>query len=169
MAILKYDKVTLIKEFGKMNMVGEAYEIANISDDSFVIRDTNKRVALGVISFEEFNKHFKKVEDVKGWTPWVKFMDEFGNADFYRTNFRKVEVKAFGKRASAACNLAEDEFNLHFGLQLAYCRCLNKMLLDSKKEHQEALKMINSNIKDNRVYMHNMINSLIKDEEKVEK
>ena len=51
---LKFDRVILTKEFNeKFKKVGEVFEIANILDDSFLLRDSKTKIALGVISFED--------------------------------------------------------------------------------------------------------------------
>lgn len=165
MSILKYDRVILTKEMGKMTMVGEVYEVAAITEDSFIIRDARTKVAMGVISFEEFDNHFEKPEDVKGWTPWTKFMDKDGNAAFYRTNFRKVEVKYGDVKSTATCNLEEDEFNLYFGIRIAYARCVSKILMKQKNETEEALNEIRREMKANIVLIKNMVDSLGRKEE----
>lgn len=166
MAVLKYDRVILTKPLdNKMNMVGEAYEVAAVTEGSFVMRDARTKVAVGVISLEEFNDYFEKPHDIKGWTDWVKFTDKDGDAAFYKTNFRKVMVKCGNTKAVASCNLAEDEFNLHFGIKVAYGRCFNKMLKKEKEECEKRLKDINSEMKDNIVLLRNMIASLERKEE----
>ena len=162
MSVLKYDRVILTKEMGKMTMVGEVYEVAAITEDSFIIRDARTKIAMGVVSFEEFDNHFEKPQDVKGWTPWTKFADKNGEAAFYRTNFRKVEVKCGDVKATATCNLGEDEFNLYFGIRIAYARCINKILTKQKNENEEALKEIRKEMNKNVVLIGNMIASLRK-------
>lgn len=166
MSILKYDRVILTKELDKMVNIGEAYEVAIVNEDSFLMRDARTKVAMGVISLEEFYNHFRKPEDIKGWTPWVKFTDKDGDAAFYKTNFRKVMVKCGNTKAVASCNMAEDDFNLHFGIRIAYGRCINKMLKKEKEECEKRLKDIQSEMKDNLVLMRNMIASLERKEEK---
>ena len=160
MAVLKYDRVILTKELDEMTMVGEAYEVASVKEDSFVIRDVKTKETVGVVDFEEFNNHFEKPENVRGWTSWVKFTGADGYAAFYRTNFRKVEVRFCGVKAVASCNLAEDKFDLYFGVRLAHGRCVHKLLTKEKNRVENELKMINSNLKDNIVLMRKMITSL---------
>lgn len=162
MSLLKYDKVILTKPFDKMEMIGETYEIASVSEDSFIIRDERTKATIGVIDFEEFNEHFKKATNVRGWTPWVKFAGKDGEAAFYKTNYRKVEVKCSGVKAVASCNLGEDEFNLHFGVALAYGRCVHKALMKEKNRLEKELKAINGELKDNLVLMRRMVASLEK-------
>lgn len=166
MATLKYDKVVLVKEFGKMHSVGETYEIASVLDNSFVIRDYHTKVALGVISFEEFNNYFSKEPDVKGWTSWTKFTDKDGGTAFYRTNFKKVEVRCNNVRALASCNLNEDYFNLSTGLMIAYGRCLNKLLLKEQEKYEKKLKEISEEISENKNLLKNIMDSLRGKEDK---
>ena len=161
---LVFDRVILVKEFGdKFKKVGEIFEIANILKDSFLLRDSKTRVAIGVISFEDFENHFVHEKNLKkGWTPWTQFIGYDGQNDIvYRTNFRKVQVRFLRDkvRAESCCNKV-NEFNLSFGLQIAYLRCLNKALLKRATEYEEALKKIDSEIVDNNRIIKKMINSL---------
>ena len=160
---LKFDRVVLTKELNdKIKKVGEVFEIANILDNSFLLRDGNTRVALGVVSFDDFEKHFVPVENFKGWTNWILFTGFDGQSDcMYRTNRRKIQVKFLtdNVRAESCCSKA-DEFNLSFGLQIAYLRCLNKALVKKKAEHEKAFKEADSEIKDNEHIIKKMISSL---------
>lgn len=160
---LKFDRVILTKELNeKIKKVGDVFEIANILDNSFLIRDGNTRTAVGVISFEDFEKHFVHEENFKGWTNWIQFMGYDGQSDcFYRTNRRKIQVKFItDKVRSESCCSKEDEFNLSFGLQIAYLRCLNKALTKKATEYEEELKRINREILDNLKIEKKMIGSL---------
>ena len=172
MSILKGDRVVLIKEYSqKLKTVGETYEIASLTDTFAVLRDVNSKVALGVVNHGEFEEYFKLESDVKksgGWTPWTKFDVDDGMAAFYRTNYRKVEVSYCNTRATASCNLGENEFNLFFGIRIAYLRCLNKILKKRREEIHKEEKEIESELKDNTVLINRMIASLEKNEEKVE-
>lgn len=160
---LKYDRVVLIKEFNdKFRKVGEVFEIANILDGSFLLRDSKTRVALGVISFGDFEKFFVHEENFKGWTDWCPIVGFDGQSDvYYKTNRKKVMVKFLTDkvRAESCCNKVND-FNLSFGIQLAYLRCLNKAWAKKKSEHEEKLKTINTEIVDNERIIKSMINSL---------
>ena len=49
--ILKFDRVILTKELNdKIKKVGDVFEIANILDNSFLLREAKSRVAVGVVS-----------------------------------------------------------------------------------------------------------------------
>ena len=160
---LKFDKVVLIKELNdKIKKIGEVFEIASILDNSFLLRDAKKRVAIGVVSFEDFDKHFVPVNNFKGWTSWMPITGFDGQTDvYYRTNRRKIQVKFLTDniRAESCCS-KDDEFNLSFGLQIAYLRCLNKALVNKKSECERTIKMADSEIKDNEHIIKKMINSL---------
>lgn len=171
MSVLKYDRVVLIKEFGKLRTVGEVYEIANITEETFILRDARTKIAVAVIDIKDFEEYFRKEDEVKTWTPWTVFNVDDGRVAFYRTNRRKVEVKYDGFKSTAYCSKG-DEFNLHFGISLAYRRCLIKQSVKLKKNTEEnkkaceaLLEHLDSAIKDNKTFIKRMINSL---DEKVE-
>ena len=161
--VLKYDKVILTKELSdKVKKVGDTFEIANILDGSFLLRDARTKVAVGIISFEDFDEHFVPVENFKGWTPWTQFVGFDGHSDvFYRTNRRKTQVKFLtdNVRAESCCHKADD-FNLSFGINAAYLRCRNKALAKRKIVLEEALKDINREIADNEKSVKVMVHSL---------
>ena len=160
---LKFDRVILTKELNdKFKKVGEVFEVANILDDSFLLRDAKTRIALGVVSFEDFENYFVCEQNFKGWTSWIPIVGFDGQSDaMYKTNRKKVIVKFLTDkiRAESCCN-KNDDFNLTFGIQIAYFRCLNKALAKKKIEHEETLKNINHEIAENDRIMKQMINSL---------
>lgn len=168
--VLKFDKVLLTKELNeKFKKVGEVFEVANVFDDSFLLRDAKTKLALGVVSFEDFEKHFVHEGNFKGWTNWVLFTGFDNQNDcMYRTNGRKVQVQFLTDKVRAEnCCHKDNEFNLTFGIQAAYLRCLNKSLTKKKKKYEEEfkkieeeLKKINIEISDNERIVWKMINSL---------
>ena len=163
--VLKYDRVVLIKELDdKVKKVGDTFEIANILDNSFLLRDAKTKVAVGVINFEDFDKHFVHEERFKGWTNWTQFTGFNGQNDcFYRTNRKDVEVKFVTDNVRAKSFLhRDDDFNLSFGIQMAYLRCLNKTMLKKAEEYKEELKKINVEMIDNERIIEKMISSLEK-------
>lgn len=161
--ILKFDRVVLVKELNeKFNKLGEVFEIANILDDAFVLRDSYTRTAVGAVSFGDFERCFVKEEGRKGWTSWTPLIGFDGQNDaFYRTNGRKVQVKFLtdNVRAEASCNRLDD-FNLTFGLHLGYLRCLNKALIKRKAKYEEAIKSIDIELANNNRIIKKLINSL---------
>lgn len=168
--VLKFDRVILTKELNdKVKKVGDVFEIANILDDSFLLREAKSKIAIGVVSFEDFDKHFVKEGEFKGWTNWTPLVGFDGQNDvFYRTNRRKTQVKFVKDKVRAeSCRHKKDDFNLYFGIQTAYLRCCNKLL---NKQHQEChdkilelnKKMydIEGEIVENEKFLKKMINSL---------
>lgn len=152
--ILKFDKVILTKELDeKFKKVGEEFEIANVLDDSFLLRDTKTRVAIGVISFEDFDKYFVAAENFKGWTQWTPLTTDYveGLKMFYRVKDRhKVQVKTSdGCIGESSCNNKfGDEFNLYVGLNLAFLRCIKKMYFNKINQCQKQINIYENEIKD---------------------
>lgn len=168
--VLKFDKVVLVKELNdKFKKVGEVFEIANILDDSFLLRDTKTRVAIGVVSFSDFEKYFVHKENFKGWTSWTQFIGYDGHSDcFYRTNHRKVQVKFVTDNVKAESYCCKgDVFNLSFGIQLAYLRCINKAKAKKTYKLQEEIYKLDREILDNIRTERKMINSLVASNEVV--
>lgn len=163
--LLKFDKVILVKELNeKVKKVGDAFEIANILDDAFVLREAKSKIAVGVVSFEDFDKHFVHEENYRGWTSWMPLTGFDGQTDaMYRTNRKKVQVKFITDkvRAEASCNKM-DNFDLFFGVQIAYLRCLNKALSEQKIECEKKIKSIDCDMSENDNIMKKMIDSLVK-------
>ena len=160
---LKFDRVVLTKELNeRFKQVGEVFEIANILDNSFLLRDAKKRIAVGVVSFEDFEEHFVHEENFKGWTAWTPLVGFDGQNDcFYRTNRKKTQVRFTTNkvRAEACCNKCDD-FNLYFGIQVAYLRCFNKSNSKKKIELEKELRAIDRDIAENENILKKMINSL---------
>ena len=168
---LKFDRVILVKELNeKFCKIGEAFEVANIlNDNSFLLRDAKTRVALGVVSFSDFENCFVHESNFSGWTKWQQF-NGFDNQNdcFYKTNLKDVEVKFVTDKVRAKSFLhKDDEFNLSFGLNMAYLRCVNKALEKKKARYEEELNRINGEMADNERTIQKMINSLEKTNEKV--
>lgn len=167
---LKFDKVVLIKELNeKFKQVGEVFEIASILENSFLLRNEKTKDTIGVISFEDFDGFFVHETNYKGWTNWKPLVCSNGQSDaFYRTNRKKTQVKFLTDKVrgeSCCCN--GDEFNLEFGIQMAYLRCLNKArekqkfeCMDKLSEYEKKLKFINHDIAENHTIMKKMISSL---------
>ena len=160
---LKFDRVILIKELNdKIKKVGEVFEIANVFDDSFLLREGKTKLAVGVVSFADFEEHFVHEQNFKGWTEWTPIVGFNGQNDaLYRTNGKKIQVKFITDkiRGESCCNNIDD-FNLSFGLNLAYLRALNKAYSKKVAEYENELKRINGEIVDNERIMKQMINSL---------
>lgn len=161
--VLKFDRVVLVKELNdRFKRVGDVFEVANILDNSFLLRDSKTRVALGVVGFEDFERCFVAESQFSGWTAWTPLTGFDGQTDaLYKTNRKKVKVKFLTDKTKAeACCNKMDDFNLFFGVQMAYMRCLNKSLLKRKAKYEENLKSVNIEIADNNKIIDKMISSL---------
>ena len=161
--VLKFNRYVLVKELNeKFKKVGEHFEIANVLDDSFLLRDAKSKLALGVVSFKDFERCFVPVENHKGWTDWTPMVGFDGQSDaYYRTNGKKTQVKFLTNKVRAeSCRHRDDEFNLYAGINIAYLRALNKALEKQKTEYEEKLKMIHHDIAENENILKKMINSL---------
>lgn len=161
--VLKFDKVILTKELNeKFKQVGDEFEVANILDNSFLLRSAETKVAIGVVSFSDFEDYFIHAENFKGWTRWTPLVGFDGQCDvFYRTNRKKVQVKFLtSKVRGECCCFKDDDFNLSFGIHLAYLRCLNKARIAQKTELEEKLHMVEHEIAENLTSIKKMVNSL---------
>lgn len=161
--VLRFDKYVLIKELNEnFNQVGETYEVANILEDSFVLRNVNTKTALGLVDFEDFEKYFVAVENFKGWTPWKQLIGFNGQSDiFYKTNRKKVRVKFLtDKVMGESCCTKGDDFSLSFDIQLAYLRALNKARTKQRIELENELNMVEHEIAENNTIIKKMVNSI---------
>lgn len=159
MNIVRNDRVVLTKEMGNLKTVGETYEIANITGNVIVLRDVVSKVAVGAVNIDEFDQYFKKPDEVKkGWTGWNHLVDQSGDiVGFYRTNYKKIQVRTNDNfRAEATC-YKDDEFNLFFGLQLASARCNAKALKKMEEEYEAKLKEIRSAMVENKNYVKKLL------------
>lgn len=161
MFILRNDKVILVKEMGELKIVGETFEVANVTETAVVLRDAKSKIAVGAVDISVFDQYFKKPEAVKGWTPWQRLVDQLGNTiAFYRTNQKKVQVRTTNDiRAEATCNKC-DEFNLAFGIRLAMTRCEIKMLNNIYSEYAEVMERLSGDIKEKEDMIHRLIKSV---------
>lgn len=159
MNIVKGDKVVMTNGLERVNLIGETFEVANITETAVVLRDPNTKVAICSVDIDDFDQHFEKPEYVKGWTCWKELVDDnFNTYAWYRSRPKKgkVEVKIrYGQtdtfiRKSATCSQG-DVFNLEFGIRLAYNRCMkeayrrNLIIMKESAEYYEAMLVENKN------------------------
>ena len=161
---IKFDRVILVKELNeKFCKIGEAYEVTNVLDNNaFLLRDAKTKEVIGIVSLEDFERCFVHDENFKGWTKWQQFNGYYNQNDcVYRTNKKKVQVRFLidNVRSEASC-CKDDDFNLTFGIKLAYLRCLNKVLEKKANEYKEKLATMDVEITDNYKTIQKMINSL---------
>ena len=167
MKIVKGDKVIMTNGLERVNLIGETFEVANLTETSAVLRDPKTKVAICSVNVDDFDKHFAKHESVKGWTRWCHLLDSDGNIfAFYRSrpSKGKVEVKVpFDNnhmiRKSAACSQG-DIFNLEFGIRLALLRCEKETYKRNKEIMEESAKYYEGLLVDNKVKTNELINSL---------
>ena len=174
MNILKGDKLVLIREFDKFKTIGQCYEVVNIADEYVVLRDCETDIPVCSVNFADLDKYFKKESEKAGWTNWTRMINPVGDTIAeYRTNFKCVEVRILndmldypnGKviRSTAMCSQGDD-FDLAFGIHLAYLRCEQKYLKNEIKEcsavideAQERIDMCESRIVNNKSVMKRML------------
>lgn len=161
MNVLRNDKVILTKAMDNLQIVGETFEVANVTETAVVLRNANNKIAVGAVDIDVFDEYFKKPEEVKGWTPWQRLVDQLGNTiAFYRTNLKKIQVRTSdGVRGEATCNKC-DEFNLYFGLNLAMRRCENKVMNSLRAEYEKSIKRLSDDISTNESAIERMIKSI---------
>ena len=141
--IVKGEKVRLVKELKDLVMVGQIYEVANITNDFVVIRNKDTKIACASVIIDDFNNHFEKLSNDKAWTNWIPMVNTNGSVAFYyRTNYKRVQVKAInGLRSEATCS-KEDDFNLELGIQIALERLSIKVIkCEMKCLEAEAVKL----------------------------
>ena len=163
MNIMRNDKVILTKTMGNLQVVGETFEVANITETAVILRNASNKIAVGAVDITTFDQYFKKPEEVKGWTPWQRLVDQLGNTiAFYRTNWKKVQVRTpDGQRGEATCNKC-DEFNLYFGLNIAMKRCEVKVLKKIRSDYENVMKQLNDDISTKESAIQQIIKSLDK-------
>ena len=159
---LKFDRCVLVKELNdKFRQIGETFEVANILEDSFLLRNAKTKVAIGVVGFKDFDKYFVHEDNFKGWTPWTTFVGFDGQNDcMYRTNRKKTQVKFLTDniRGESCCH-RDDGFNLGFGIQLAYLYALNKARERQKTELEEKLDFVNHELAEYKTIIKKMVNA----------
>lgn len=147
--LIKGDKIKLVKSMGCFNNIGEICDVVNVSEDA-VISFKFGGAHLGCMSYNEFEKYFKKVENIKrDWTEWTKLdrRVEYYNIDNdlvdatveYRHNGLMVQVRAknlSGKeymKTRSSCH-KNDVFDLKKGLKIAIARLVVKFLDEETKD-----------------------------------
>lgn len=169
MNIVKNDKVILKNEIGNLKKIGSTYRVVDITNAHIVVENIDNNNETLVIEIDEFENYFDKKENIKEWTTWQKLISPDGDTiAFYRTNMKKVQVKIDGFKGETTCH-KNDEFNLYFGITLAYKRCIEKYLKETIKEceyyieeYTKHLEHCKSNLIDNKNKIKMIINSLNK-------
>lgn len=166
MFVIKNEKVVLIKPMGSLATVGNVYEVANFTNKTIVLRDEKSKIAVASVGFDEFEEYFVKKEQAKTWTDWHDVVDrEERILGYYKTNGRKVKFKTVDGIKSESTCCKEDDFNLAFGVRLAYERCGLKMLKQHKSDLEEEVNHIESKIAEQKNVIKRMIRTLDEKEE----
>lgn len=111
------DKIKMITQVGKFDMVNEIFEITNIYENE--IHFVHKDWGFGYMTEDEFEKHFIKIESSKTWTEWTETKSGF----MFRTDNEKyVEVKKNGITTKSSCHPC-DKFSVAKGVAI----CLEKI------------------------------------------
>lgn len=143
--LIKGDRIKLVKAMGCFDNIGEICEVVSISEDA-VVGFKFGGVHLGCMSYNEFEKYFEKVENIKqDWTEWKEKKVGYYNIDDnyvyatieYRHNGVKVQTRGYEVKARSTCNKA-DNFDLYKGLKIATARLLVK-ILDRETEEMARL------------------------------
>lgn len=176
MNIVKYDKLVLVKDMDGLK-VGETYKVSNITDTYAVVCNDYSDDAICSVDIADLDTYFAKKDDASGWTKWTPMINPVGDTIAeYRTNFKHVEVRILnnmldypnGKviRSTAMCSQGDD-FDLAFGIHLAYLRCEQKYLQNEIDECsavidevQEHMDMCESRMVNNKSVMKRMLESV---------
>ncbi len=55
--VLKGDVVTLIRAMGDLKLVGETFEVANVTETAIVLRDIKTKIAVGAVNIDDFDEY----------------------------------------------------------------------------------------------------------------
>lgn len=135
MTLFVGDSLVLITPYECLQNIGITYEVADIRAGLVILKDPISRRAICGIPIETIFDYFKKPENVRKWTSWSVMTDDRGNViGYYRTNGRKVQYRALDGVRSEACCHRMDQFNIGFGLRLAYLRADAKRVIAKMDE-----------------------------------
>lgn len=83
------------------------------------------------------------------WTDWTKIDADGMIGAMYKTNGKKIRVKFpdYDVIGESCCS-KYDKFDLHFGIEMAYLRCIVKAWNKKKVGIDEEIAMINADIKE---------------------
>ena len=132
--LIQGSKIKLIKPIGVFKNVREICEVVDITEGG-VISFRFGGHHLGCMSYDEFLKYFKQVEEEKVWSNWedtrVLFYDINDKETVitlgFRNNGKKVQVRSGALKAESSCH-SEDRFDFDKGFELATKRLIVKYL-----------------------------------------
>lgn len=83
------------------------------------------------------------------WTDWTEIGEDSVMGAMYKTNGKKIRVKFPDYDAvGESCCSKYDKFDLGFGIEMAFLRCLMKVWNKKKIGIDEEIAMINADIKE---------------------
>ena len=139
------DKIKLIQKISNFDKIGDIFEVTGVDG---VISFTCDYGA-GCMSYNEFEKHFKKVEKVekREWSNWSIQAESFDSPVTnkhctmnlkVRDNGKKIQVRSCGYKAEATC-YSGDTFDFDKGYELAKRRLIVKMLHNQVDAYAKSL------------------------------
>lgn len=136
--ITKNDKIKQVKEIDGFNRIGEIFEVTNVSEDGIISFKCD--FGYGVMSYNEFEKSFEKVEELI-WGNWIKF-DDYDESDYkykYKTNNKVITMKCLDSgyedlMSKSTCSEG-DIFDLNKGIKL----CIAKIRVKQAERYLEKL------------------------------
>ena len=128
--------------------IGEICEVTDIQEGGIICFKFGG-CYLGCMSYDEYEKHFEKVETPvkRTWSKWnltheLTFIDIKGDKKTikyqYRNNGKRIQVRSGALKAGSSC-YDEDEFSLSSGLELAEMRLVVKYLDNQVKSIAKAM------------------------------
>lgn len=167
MNVILGDKVMMIRDMERMNLVGEMFKVTGITENSIVLSREIDGIPVCATDIETFDKYFAKPKEANIWSQWFELYDDSFNVyAWYRVRPAKgkVEVKIrFGNecmiRKTSTCS-QDDEFNLEFGIRLAYNRCMKESYKRNAIVMEESMEYYKSLLVDNKNKTNEMIASL---------
>lgn len=111
------DKIRMVNSIGSFDcLIGHEFEVTEVIDGVVSLKSS---LGLGVMSEDEFKKHFCMVRQ---WTHWIYTTDFYA----YKTDNKKyVKVKKGNYSSKASCH-PNDNFNLNTGIELCLKRIKDK-------------------------------------------
>lgn len=124
--LLKGDKIQLVTTIEGFNKVGDVFDVVDILEGGTI--SFRCGYGVGIMSHNEFENYFKVVQ-IRKWGRWMPVVQD-NKTYIYRTNGKKVELKADGIKTYASC-APNDTFDLRKGLDLCMARFKVKQILEN--------------------------------------
>lgn len=131
MLVIKGDKIKQVNEIMGFNYVGKEFEVVGV--DMGVI-SFSCSMGTGVMSYDELEKYFEKVVEVK-WSEWE--IDPANESLMYRVKDKLIELADINgdyNSVFAKC-LPSDEFELEVGLDICRKKMEVKKLMRELKKY----------------------------------